>query len=114
MGTRAAALVCNYLTEHKEATRPELKRALGIHQKSIESAIRKLIRMGFVADSGRKKFETSPRAAIVYVLGEREFDQKEFSKWVRGSKPKSNAPKVIPNFDALQSAMNQLVWASTA
>lgn len=111
---RAAALVCAYLVEHKEATRPELRRALGIHEKSIESAIRKLIRLGFVADSGRKKHETSPRPAIVYVPGEKQFDQKEFSKWVRGTKENKPLQFEAPAFDALQSAMNQLVWTRAA
>ncbi|KVN08210.1 hypothetical protein WT09_30775 [Burkholderia stagnalis] len=90
----AASMICERLTDHGETTRPQLQRQLGLHEKAVETAIRKLIRMGCVVDTRRTCREGGPRLSPIYALGPVKFDQDAFSRFdgERGRPRKACAP----------------------
>ncbi|RQZ08923.1 hypothetical protein DF105_01065 [Burkholderia stagnalis] len=47
----------------------------------METAIRKLIRMGCIVDTGRTCREGGPRLSPIYALGAVAFDQDAFSRF---------------------------------
>lgn len=81
----AASMICEWLTEHGEATRPEMQRQLGLHEKAVETAIRKLIRIGCISDTGRRRHEGGPNSANIFALGSKTFDQRTFTLFDGGS-----------------------------
>lgn len=87
-----AARICLYLTVHHLATRPQLRRELKVNEKSLESAMRKLVRLNIVIDTGRKRRENGRRFACIFALGPVEFDQTVYSvgPTPRGRPTKSN------------------------
>jgi len=101
----AASRICEYLRTHGAATRPELQRELNLGEKTVETAIRKLLCLQFVADTGKKRREGSPRLAAVYAIGAKQFSQSEFSRGIFAGRP-SSAPKQRHSFDALTGAMS--------
>ena len=92
----AAALICEWLAAHREATRPELQRQLGLHEKAVETAIRKLLRVGCVVDTHKTCREGGPRLSHIYAIGTVRFDQETFSRFdgERGRPRKQCAPVV--------------------
>ncbi|CAE6811320.1 hypothetical protein R69746_05633 [Paraburkholderia aspalathi] len=101
----AAARICEYLKTNGRATRPELQRELDLGEKTVETAIRKLARLQFVADTGRKRREGSPRLAAIYAPGIKEFSQHEFSRGIFAGRP-GGAPRQRHSFEALTGAMS--------
>lgn len=109
----AASEICAYLASHPEATRPELSRKLDIHEKAIETAIRKLVRMGCVIDTKQTRIEGSKRASNIYARGKVVFDQEAFTNFdgQRGRPRKDeirsrSAPVKKFEFDGLLAAMS--------
>jgi len=104
----AAARICAYIAEHGTATRPELQRALDLHEKAVESAIRKLLRFSMIESTGARRREGGPRLSPVYRIGSRPFNQADFSRWI-GTRPRRSTQQPTTDqtdaFAALNSAL---------
>ncbi|MDW9243546.1 hypothetical protein C7S13_3068 [Burkholderia cepacia] len=88
---------------HGEATRPTLKRELGLHEEAIQKAIRKMIRVGCVVDTGRHQREGGPNESNIFALGPVPFDQHAFSCF-DGKRGRPRKDICTSNADALSSA----------
>lgn len=79
---------------HHIATRPQLQRELKVNEKGLDSAMRKLVRLKIVTDTGHKRRENGPRFARIFELGPIEFEQAVYSVGPirRGRRPKDGNP----------------------
>ena len=103
-----ASRICEYLQHHGKATRPQLSHDLEINEKSVETAIRKLLRGGFLCDTGALLPNPHGRKSPVYALGDRQFTQAAFTT---GPVPVGRPRKEVCeeySFRELGSAMNAL------
>lgn len=104
----AAAKISAYLATHSEATKPEMCAAMLIDVDTATTAIRKLMRMGCVVDTGKLRHEGSRRKANVFAAGDVSFDQQRFTDFDGGrtGRPRKNAatePAKVYEFASLQS-----------
>lgn len=104
-----AEQIYRYIAQRGSATRPELRRELDMHEKAVETAMRKLVSKGFVAETDRLRSYGEGRAAPVYELGSVMFTQEAFTTGpVPPGRPrKIRAEDESPySFAALGAAMN--------
>lgn len=104
----AAAKISLYLATHSEATKPEMCTAMSIDVDTATTAIRKLMRMGCVIDTGKLREEGSRRKANIFAAGNVAFDQQRFTAFDGGrtGRPRKDAPKEpakVYEFASLQS-----------
>lgn len=103
-----------YIAKHGSATRPELRRELNMHEKAVETAMRKLVSKGFVAETDRLRSYGDGRAAPVYQPGTKLFTQEAFTT---GPVPPGRPRKIRAeddssySFAALGAAMNSMFAA---
>lgn len=109
-----AEQIYRYISERGSATRPELRHELVMHEKAVETAMRKLVNKGFVAETDRTRQYGEGRAAPVYELGSVMFTQEAFTTGpVPPGRPrKIRAESESPySFVALGAAMNSMFAA---
>lgn len=104
----AAEKISAYLSSHGEATKPQMCAAMSIDVDTATTAIRKLMRMGCVVDTGKLKHEGSRRKANVFAIGVVAFDQQRYTAFDGGrtGRPRKDAPREqakIYEFGGLQS-----------
>jgi hypothetical protein len=115
-----ASDICAYLKEHGPATRPVLQRELGLGEKTVDSAMRKLLQVGFVIDTGERHKEWHRRWSTVFAVGPIEFDQQVFSTaFGRRGRPSGSLKRetrmtLANSFDALDSAMRGMFGSREA
>lgn len=106
-----ASQIHAYIAHHGSVTRPELRRELSLHEKAVESAMRKLVSKGFLSETDRMRQYGEGRAAAVYVLGSTPFTQEAFTA---GPVPSGRPRKIraedesVYSFRALGAAMNAM------
>jgi hypothetical protein len=105
-----ASQIMAYFDQHGKATRPQLQRELDLHEKAVESAMRKLVSKRFVRETGERVKLPGHRMALVYEKGEESFSQTLFSHGPTpvGRPKRSVSPESAASFDALSLAMNAL------
>lgn len=109
-----AEQIYQYIARNGGATRPELRHKLGIHEKAVETAMRKLVSKGFVAETDKLRAYGDGRAAPVYVCGSVVFTQEAFTT---GPIPPGRPRKIRVDddspysFAALGAAMNSMFAA---
>lgn len=109
-----AARVCLFLKCNRSATRPQLQRELKLNEKALESAIRKLLRLRILINTGRRCREGGSRPAHIFELGPVEFDQSAYSTcFLRRGRPLGAREKAIltdtPSCDELMKVMRAIV-----
>lgn len=75
----AASEICGYLSAHPEATKPQICRDLRIDMDTVTTAMRKLLTMGCVLDTGRSCCLGHGMPAKIFALGSVPFDQRAFT-----------------------------------
>ncbi|RQR87698.1 MULTISPECIES: winged helix-turn-helix domain-containing protein [unclassified Burkholderia] len=106
-----AEQIYRYIAERGSATRPELRHELGMHEKAVETAMRKLVSKGFIAETDRLRSHGEGRAAPVYIRGSVMFTQEAFTA---GPIPPGRPRKIRVedespySFAALGAAMNSM------
>lgn len=99
----AASEICGYLAIHTEATKPQICRDLHLDIDTVTTAMRKLLQMGCVTDTGRMRREGGPRRAKVFALGDVPFEQGAFTAFFGGRTGRPHkAPQPAPmSFEAM-------------
>ncbi|MEX3914853.1 hypothetical protein AB4Y43_01215 [Paraburkholderia sp. BR10872] len=99
----AAEQIVSYLQEHGKATRPELERVFGLYEKTVDSAIRKLERLGFIERTGKTPRVPRRKCAVVFSLTGEPIDAAKVGRTlVRHGKAEAAREH---SFDALNNAM---------
>lgn len=93
-----------HIKRHGRATRPELERVYGLCEKTVDSAIRKLERLGYIKRAGIKEREWRKRPTVVFVLADVSADLKLVGD-CRGRPRLTVKPALHHSNDALESAM---------
>jgi hypothetical protein len=110
----AADRIFAYIKQHGRATRPEMEAALDLCERTIDSGIRKLERLGYIERSGvtPKEFRKTP--AIIFALAGTSVDLR-LIRDCRG-RPRLTEPVVTHkhSFDALTSAMSNFFQREAA
>lgn len=65
--TTAAEQILAYMQKHGKATRPELERVFGLYEKTVDSAIRKLERLGCIKRAGHTRRVPRGKAAVIFA-----------------------------------------------
>lgn len=107
-----AARICAYIESHGTATRPEMKRELDLHEKAVESAIRRLLGLGMVETTGDRRREGGPNPSPVYRLGATPFDQAAFSRWI--STRKRRMREARSDYTDTFAALNRALFGMAA
>jgi hypothetical protein len=97
-----AKRICQYMEDNETATRPQMCLALHEQEKSIETAVRKLLREGCLVDTGDRVPNSHGRASPVYERGSKEFDEAASKK---GPKSAREPKHVAYSFSDLGNAM---------
>ena len=109
----AAEQILAYIQGHGMATRPELERVFGLYEKTVDSAIRKLERLGCIERAGKTAKQWRKHSAVVFVLSDFSPDLKQVRD-CRGRPRKTEVietisdPKPAHDFEELSRAMNSL------
>lgn len=107
-----AAEVCMYLSLHGEGTRRGMSDALTRNEGSVETATRKLLELGFIREV-RRIPSPHGKPMIVFALGDRPFNQDEFScqEGIRRGRPTKDQQSTEGSysFDALTDAMGSFM-----
>lgn len=105
----AAFEIFQYISKRGSATRPELRHALGHYEKTVDSAIRKLERLGYIERSGLTAKIGRRKSAVIFTLADICFDMSKISdRRGRPSKRLLQRHKPEHTFDALNAVMNTL------
>lgn len=70
-----AKRICQYMEDNETATRPQMCLALHETEKSVETAVRKLLREGCLVDTGDRVPNSHGCASPVYERGDKQFDE---------------------------------------
>ena len=103
----AADQIFSYIQSHGKATRPELERAFGLYEKTVDSAIRKLERLGCIKRIGKTPKVARQRRAIIFAIANLAVDGRLIGD-CRGRPRIEAEAKPTHSFDALSQAMNAL------
>jgi predicted ArsR family transcriptional regulator len=112
-----ASQIMAYFDQHGKATRPELMCELDLHEKAVESAIRKLVAKGFVNLTSEKKQLPGHRPYLVYEKGSKTFTQAAFTRGTarigRPPRPSIESTPAI-SIDPITLAMNSFFGREAA
>lgn len=72
----AADQIFAYIQSHGKATRPELERVFGLYEKTVDSAIRKLERLGYIKRAGRTPKVHHQRRAVIFAITNTVVDER--------------------------------------
>jgi len=101
----AAEQILAYMQQHGKATRPELERVFGLYEKTVDSAIRKLERLGCIKRAGHTPRVPRRKPAVIFALTGEWVDPEEIGD-CRGRHCKTvDEPVHQHSFDALNSVM---------
>ncbi|WP_321905156.1 MarR family transcriptional regulator [Paraburkholderia tropica] len=101
----AAEQILAYIQGHGHATRPELERVFGLYEKTVDSAIRKLERLGCIERTGHTKRIPRRKPAVIFSATGYPVDPLQVAD-CRGRHSKTiSEPVNKPSFDALSDAM---------
>ena len=103
----AADQIFAYIQSHGKATRPELERAFGLYEKTVDSAIRKLERLGCIKRAGKTPRLARQRRAVIFAIANDQIDSRLIGD-CRGRPRIETEAKPAHSFDALSQAMNAL------
>jgi hypothetical protein len=103
-----AEQILAYIEKHGKATRPELERVFGLYEKTVDSAIRKLVRLGFIKRAGKTPKIPRQKRSVIFALTGLEIDLSLVGD-CRGRPRISAESKPVEsalNFGELTQAMN--------
>lgn len=100
----AADQIFSYIQSHGKATRPELERAFGLYEKTVDSAIRKLERLGCIKRAGKAPKVGKQRRAVIFAIADARIDLSLIGD-CRGRPRVKSETKQAHSFDALNQAM---------
>lgn len=103
----AADLIYTHILHRGQATRPEMEALFHLTEKTVDSAIRKLERLGYIHRAGMKVGEGKVRPSVIFALTEADHDLRLVGD-CRGRPPKRSNHSAVStaSFDALSEAMN--------
>ena len=108
----AAEQILAYMQKHGKATRPELERVFGLYEKTVDSAIRKLERLGCIKRAGKTPRVPRRKPAVIFALTGEWVNPAEIGD-CRGRPRNAERPveaipetKPILDFDEINRAMN--------
>lgn len=103
--TTAAERILAYIQGHGMATRPELERVFGLYEKTVDSAIRKLERLGCIERAGFTAKVHRRKPSVIFAPTNYPVDPAQVGDG-RGRHCKTFAePEQKHTFDALNNAM---------
>lgn len=101
----AAEQILAYIQGHGMATRPELERVFGLYEKTVDSAIRKLERLGCIERAGLTPKTYHRKRSVIFAPTNNAVDPVKVGD-CRGRHCKTFAePEQTHTFDALNNAM---------
>lgn len=102
-----ADMIYAHIAKNGTATRPEMEALFQITEKTVDSAIRKLERLGYIARSGLAPRQGKNRPAVIFVLSGADADPRLIADCRSRPAKESGSVKPSHSFDALSAAMNQ-------
>lgn len=110
----AANRIFAYIKQNGRATRPEMEIALDLCERTVDSGIRKLERLGYIKRDGMTQKEFRKTPAIIFTLASTNVDLR-LVRDCRG-RPRLNehAPVEKHSFDALTAAMSNFFLREAA
>lgn len=110
----AADRIFDYIKQHGRATRPEMEIALDLCERTVDSGIRKLERLGYIKRDGMTKKEWRKTPAIIFTLARINVDL-SLIRDCRGRPRLTEAPITqTHSFDALTAAMSNFFQREAA
>jgi hypothetical protein len=94
-----------HIKQHGKATRPDIERIYDLCEKTVDTAIRKLERLGYIKRAGTTPKEWHKRPAVIFVLSDAQADLKLVSDCRGRPRLTEAAPRRTYSFDALTAAM---------
>ncbi|MDE1139946.1 MAG: hypothetical protein PW999_09885 [Paraburkholderia tropica] len=101
----AAEQILAYIESHGRATRPELERVFGLYEKTVDSAIRKLERLGCIERTGHTKRVPRRKPAVIFAATGYPVDPLQVADCRGRHCKKSGEPINKHSFDAIGDAM---------
>jgi hypothetical protein len=101
-----ADMIYAHIKENGSATRPQMELLFQSTEKTVDSAIRKLERLGYIRRDGTTPHEWRKRPAVVFVLTDVEPDARLIADCRGRPAKESGSVKPSHSFDALSAAMN--------
>lgn len=86
-----AKRIYQYMEDNETATRPQMCVALREQEKSVETAVRKLLREGCLVDTGDRVPNSHGRASPVYERGDKRFDESASKKGPKSARKSRHA-----------------------
>ena len=86
-----AKRIYQYMEDNETATRPQMCLALHEQEKSVETAVRKLLRDGCLVDTGDRIPNSHGRASPVYERGNKQFDESASKKGPKSARESRSA-----------------------
>jgi hypothetical protein len=100
----AADRIYAYIKECRRTTRPELERQLSLSEKTVDSAVRKLERLGCIKRDGKAPAVQRQKRAVIFALADATVDADKVGD--RRGRPRDGAPRPQPlSFVALNQVM---------
>jgi hypothetical protein len=93
-----------FIKQHGSGTRPQMEMALGLCERTVDSGIRKLERLGYIKRAGTTAKEWRKSPAIVFVLSEAAPDLRLIGD-CRGRPRLSHVSTINHRDDSLVDAM---------
>lgn len=105
----AADLIYTHILHRGQATRPEMEALFHLTEKTVDSAIRKLERLGYIKRNGMQYGEGKVRPSVIFALTEANHDLRLIGDCRgRPAKESNRSARSVHSFDALTEAMNCL------
>jgi hypothetical protein len=102
----AADMIYAHIAKNGTATRPEMEALFQITEKTVDSAIRKLERLGYICRAGFAPRQGKNRQAVIFILTDAQPDARLIADCRGRPAKESGSVKPSHSFDALGAAMN--------
>jgi len=106
MKLSAADQIYAHIMQHGRTTRPELERIYDLCEKTVDAAIRKLERLGYIRRAGMAPRQGKNRQAVIFALTDAQADPRLIADCRGRPAKQSGTVKPSHSFDALGAAMN--------
>lgn len=102
----AADMIYAHIAQNGKATRPEMEALFHLTEKTVDTAIRKLERLGYIKRNGMTPHEWRKRPAVVFMLTDVKPDVDLIGDCRGRPAKESDSARPDHSFDALSEVMN--------